>query len=230
MNKANNVDSTPAHAACRYGQLKCLLAKRGADLNKKDALGYTPLDIARACKHLECIDLLLASGVIGIKECLPPVRVDQKVGSVRQSSFCVRQCVFALSLYYFTHSFTLSGTDHQDHKRCKDFPEECQTMRLASVSGECRGSDSREVQEMSWVQSGGVLQQGARGAALSRAREFVRRADSDLRPPEVQGASRHRYQVPPVQGGDVLQQEAQVEARVGARGQVRRVVRVQIGR
>jgi hypothetical protein len=100
-------------------------------------------------------------------------------------------------------------------------------MRLTGVPGERRGPEARrEVQEVSRVQSGDILLQGPRRAALSRARESLRRADSDLRLSEVQGASRCRYHVSPVQGGDVLHQEAQVEALVGAREQMRGAVLV----
>jgi hypothetical protein len=81
---------------------------------------------------------------------------------------------------------------------------------------------------MSRVQSGVVLQQSARRVAQARARELVQRADSDLRPLDVQEASRSRRQVSSVQGGDVLQQEAQGKALGGAREQVRGAARIQI--
>ena len=104
-------------------------------------------------------------------------------------------------------------------------------MRLPCVPGERRGPEARrKVQEVSRMQSGDLLLQGPRRAALSRAREPVRGADSDLRLPELQGAGRHRYHVSAVQGGDVLQQEAQGEALVCAREQVRGAVLVEIDR
>ena len=104
-------------------------------------------------------------------------------------------------------------------------------MRLPGVPGERRGPEARrKIQEVSRVQSGDLLLQGPRRAALSRARESVRGAESDLRPPELQGAGRYRYLVPAVQGGDVLQQEAQGEALVGTREQVRGAVLVEIDR
>ena len=95
-------------------------------------------------------------------------------------------------------------------------------MRPPSVPGERRGPEARQqIREVSRVQSGDLLLQGPRRAAHGRARESVRRADSDLRLPEVHKAGRHRCQVSAVQGGDVLQQEAQIEALVGAREQMR---------
>ena len=102
-------------------------------------------------------------------------------------------------------------------------------MRLPGVPGERRGPQARrKVQEVSRVQGVNILLQEPRRAALSRARESVRGADSDLRLPELQGTGRHRYLVSAVQGGDVLQQEAQGEALLGAREQVRGAVHVLI--
>jgi hypothetical protein len=142
----DNYGNAPAHIASTFGHLKCLqlLAKRGVDLSKKDSSGLTPLDIARACKHLECIDLLLASGAIGTKEYLPPVRADQTVRiAACQSFFCLR-LLFILSFSHLIHSRALlSGNGRQYHKRCEGFPEGCQTMLLASMPGECRGSEGR---------------------------------------------------------------------------------------
>ena len=104
-------------------------------------------------------------------------------------------------------------------------------MRLPCVPGERRGPEARrKIQEVPRLQSGDLLLQGPCCKALSRARESVRGANSDLRPPELQGTGRHRYLVSAVQGGDVLQQEAQGEALVGAREQVRGAVLVEIGR
>jgi hypothetical protein len=103
-------------------------------------------------------------------------------------------------------------------------------MRLAGVPGERRGAEHRGTQEVSRVQSGVILLQGPRRAAHVRARESVRRADSGLRLPEVQKTSRCRCHMSPVQGGDVLQQETQVETLVGAREQVRGASLIKIER
>ena len=95
-------------------------------------------------------------------------------------------------------------------------------MRLAGVPGERRVPEARrEIQEVSRVPSGDLLLQESRRAALCRARESVQGADSHLRPPEVQGVSRYRHHVSAVQGGVVLQQEAQGKALGSAREQVR---------
>jgi hypothetical protein len=92
-------------------------------------------------------------------------------------------------------------------------------MRVSTVrgQGERRGGPA----QVRRVQSGVVLQQGARCAAHARARELLRGADSCLRIAGVRGASIRACHVWPVQGGDVLQQEAQDGARDSARGQVR---------
>ena len=120
---------------------------------------------------------------------------------------------------------------HRLCQRREGQTEAGQAMRLAGVPGERCGPEARrKVQEVSRLQSGDLLLQGPCCAALSRARESVRGADSDLRLPEVQKASRHRHQVSAMQGGDVLQQEAQDEALVGAREQVRGAVFVEIDR
>ena len=104
-------------------------------------------------------------------------------------------------------------------------------MRFTGVPGKRRGPGPRgKIQEVPRVPGGNLLLQEPRRAALSRARESVRGADSDLRLPEVQGTSRYRYHVSAVQGGDVLQQEAQDEALVGAREQVRGAVFMEIAR
>ena len=105
-------------------------------------------------------------------------------------------------------------------------------MRLTGVPGERRGPEPRrEIQEVSRLPCGNLLLQGPRRAASARARESVQGADSDLRLlSRVQGTSRCRHQVSPVQGSDVLQQEAQIEALVGAREQVRGAVFVEIDR
>jgi hypothetical protein len=64
-------------------------------------------------------------------------------------------------------------------------------MRLPGVPGEGKGRGGPA--QVCRVQSGAVLLQGARRAARARARELLRRADSGLRLPEVQGASRCGY-------------------------------------
>jgi hypothetical protein len=99
-------------------------------------------------------------------------------------------------------------------------------MRLTGMrsQGEGRGGPA----QVSRVQSGIILQQGARRAAPARIREPVRRADSDLLPPDVQGSSKSRRPESPVQDGDVLKQETQVEALSGAREQVRGAMCVQV--
>ena len=103
-------------------------------------------------------------------------------------------------------------------------------MLLAGVPGERRGAEPRGTQEVPRVQSGVVLLQRPRRTAHGRARESVRGADSGLRLPEVRKTRRRRRHMSPVQGGDVLQQEAQVEALVGAREQVRGAVLIEIDR
>jgi hypothetical protein len=78
-------------------------------------------------------------------------------------------------------------------------------MRPPGVPGERRGSETRlQIREVSRVQSGDLLLQGARRAAPGRAREPVRRADSYVRLPNVQEASGSQNQVSAVQGGGVL--------------------------
>ena len=73
--------------------------------------------------------------------------------------------------------------------------------------------------------SDAVLLQGPRRAAPARARELLQRADANLRLPGMRGAG--RGQVPAVQGGAVLQHEAQDKALVGARELVRGAARVE---
>jgi hypothetical protein len=93
-------------------------------------------------------------------------------------------------------------------------------MRLTGVSGERRGpEDRRKIQEVSQVQSGVVLLQGPRRAALVRAQESLRSAVSSVRPQELRDASRHQVSV--VQGGYVLLQQAPFEARGCVPGAVR---------
>ena len=77
--------------------MKCLqlIWRRGADLSKQNVYGDTPLDWARAFKHAECIDLLLANGAIGMRvEDLRPVSEASKV--------CMSASVSALSDVYNT--------------------------------------------------------------------------------------------------------------------------------
>ena len=103
-------------------------------------------------------------------------------------------------------------------------------MRVPGVPGQVQGRIG--LAQVCRVQIGVVLLQGPRRAALARARELLRGADSALRLPGVQGASRRGpCHVSSVQGGDVLQQEAQGEALIGAREQwcVRGAARVEEG-
>ena len=75
---------TAAHYACINGQFKCLqlLISRGAIVNSKDGENHTPLDMARAYKHPECVALLLANGATGQRpEDLTPVPEATKVGT-----------------------------------------------------------------------------------------------------------------------------------------------------
>jgi hypothetical protein len=82
-------------------------------------------------------------------------------------------------------------------------------MRPPRLPGERREPEARQqIREVPRVQSGGILLQGARRAAPGRARELVRGADSDLRLPDVQEASRSQNKVSAVQGGEVLQRGA----------------------
>jgi hypothetical protein len=84
-----------------------------------------------------------------------------------------------------------------------------------------QGEGRRGPAQVRRVQSGVVLQQGARRAAHARARELLRGADSDLQLTGVRGSSVRACHVSAVQGGDVLQQGAQDGARDSARGSVR---------
>jgi hypothetical protein len=110
-----------------------------------------------------------------------------------------------------------------NHQRCEGQTEGCQAVRVPGVRGQGEGRGGPA--QVSRVQSGVVLQQGARRAAHARARELLRRADSDLRPPGVRGASIRACDLSPVQGGIVLQQKPQVSTHVGARDQVRGAAR-----
>jgi hypothetical protein len=85
--------------------------------------------------------------------------------------------------------------------RCKrpeseDLSEGSPAMRLTGVRGQGQGRGGPA--QVPRMQSGVVLQQGARRAAQAGARELVQRADFYLRPLDVQKASRSRRQVPPV--------------------------------
>lgn len=69
QNLANKVGFTAAHFACSAGgHVECikLLIKRGANINMKTLDGFTPLDVARLCKHRECEDLLLSNDAVGV--------------------------------------------------------------------------------------------------------------------------------------------------------------------
>ena len=91
-------------------------------------------------------------------------------------------------------------------------------MRVPGVRDQ--GEGRRGPAQVSRMQSGAVLLHNARHAAHARAQELMQRADSDLRLAGLQGTSRCRHHVSAVQGGDVLQQEAQGEAQGEAREQV----------
>jgi hypothetical protein len=93
------------------------------------------------------------------------------------------------------------------------------------VSGERRGPEHREPQDLSTLRRGDVLLPRPLQLALACPRHSVPRAAAEVRPPEVREPSRN--QVSPVQGGDVLLREAHVGTLVGAREQVRGVVLVQ---
>ena len=104
----------------------------------------------------------------------------------------------------------IPGKDSRRHQRRKGLPEGHQAVRVSTVrgQGERRGGPA----QVRRVQSGVVLQQGARCAAHARAQELLRGAYSGLRLAGVRGASVRACHVSPVQGGDVLQQEAQGQA------------------
>jgi hypothetical protein len=117
----------------------------------------------------------------------------------------------------------LSEKGRFDHQKCEGQTARSQAVRVPGVRGQGQGRGSPA--QVSWVQSGVVLQQGARRAAHARARELLRRADSDLRPSGVRGESIRACDLSPVQGGVVLQQKPQVSTHVGAREQVRGAAR-----
>ena len=104
----------------------------------------------------------------------------------------------------------IPGKDSIRHQRIEGHAEGHQTVRVPGVwgQGERRGGPA----QVRRVQSGVVLQQGARCAAHARAQELLRGADSGLRLAGVRGASVRACHVSAVQGGDVLQQEAQGQA------------------
>ena len=95
--------------------------------------------------------------------------------------------------------------------------ETSQTVRVPGVRGQ--GERRRDPAQMSRVQGRAVLRQEPRHTAHARARELLRRADSDLQLFGVRETSLDN--LPEVQGGDVLRREAQVEALGGARERVR---------
>jgi ankyrin repeat protein len=64
MNAASEIQGTPLHIAVASGHRDIveLLVTRGADVNVKDRMGQTPLDMAKQKRQTEIIDLLLAHG------------------------------------------------------------------------------------------------------------------------------------------------------------------------
>jgi hypothetical protein len=212
--------ATPAHYACQVGQLKVLelLVKRGADVNKKDVNGDTPLDIARVFKQRECVNLLILNGAVGRSiEDLEPVPEGYKV--------CAAELFYALSVRSILHfhdvqfSILIPGKSSRRHQRYEGLPEGHPAVRVPGVWGQDEGRGGPT--QVRRVQSGVVLQQGARCAAHARARELLRGAHSCLRLAGVRRASIRACHVSAVQGGDVLQQGAQGQALDSARGQVR---------
>jgi ankyrin repeat protein len=195
---------TPAHLACQFGQLKVLelLVKRGADVNKRGANGDTPLDYARVFKQRECVDLLILNGAVGMDmEDLSTVSKAQKV--------CAAASFGALSVRPIRHSHDVSlsippsGPNSRHHQSSERSAEGLKTVRVPIVPGQGEGRGGPA--QVRWVQSGVVLQQGARCATYARARELLRRADSCLQLAGVRGASVRACRVSEVQGGDVLQ-------------------------
>lgn len=58
-------DNTPLHKACKNGQLDMVseLIKNGADVNAKDAAGWTPLhDVAGFSGNIDIVRLLIENG------------------------------------------------------------------------------------------------------------------------------------------------------------------------
>ncbi len=104
----------------------------------------------------------------------------------------------------------IPGSCSRIHQRRKGQAEGHQTVRVSTVRGQSEGRGGPA--QVRRVQSGVVLQQGARCAAHARARELLRGADSGLQLAGVRGASVRACHVSAVQGGDVLQQEAQGQA------------------
>jgi hypothetical protein len=223
-NLGNSFGQTSAHAACQVGHLKVLelLVKRGADVNKKDADGNTPLDDARAYKQRECVDLLILNGAVGKNvDDLPTASEAMKVCAVALfSALSVRPI-----LHFHDLSFSIPPLEiySKRDQSSEGFPEGRQAVRVPCVwgQGEGRGGPA----QVRRVQSGVVLQQGARRAAHARAQEFLRGADSCLQLAGVRGASVHACHVSPLQGGDILQQGAQGQALDSARGSVRGAAR-----
>ncbi len=104
----------------------------------------------------------------------------------------------------------IPGMDSRHHQELEGHAEGRQAMRVSTVRG--HGDRRGGPAQVRRVQSGVVLQQGARRAAHARAQELLRGAYSGLRLAGVRGASVHACHVSAVQGGDVLQQEAQGQA------------------
>jgi ankyrin repeat protein len=91
--------ATATHRAAQSGEAKCLLVMivKGADINKADVYGYTPLDTAKKFEHPECIALLIASGAVGGRSAdgLPPVSEAVEV--------CIKNSVIFFSVRSFPH-------------------------------------------------------------------------------------------------------------------------------
>ena len=130
-----------------------------------------------------------------------------------------------VSLHYYLCHAHYTDKDRQHQQKREGSSERSQTVRVPGVRGQGEGRDPAQ---MCRVQGRVVLRQGPRHTAQARAREILRRADSDLRLPCVREAG--SYQVRTVQGGDVLWREAHVKALVGARERVRGAARVSLDR
>ena len=68
--EANNFGNTLLHLACHHGRLDlCIvLLLRGADINRADINGFTPLMVGVQFDNIECAKMLIAKGAtVGIK-------------------------------------------------------------------------------------------------------------------------------------------------------------------
>jgi ankyrin repeat protein len=161
----NSDGTTPAHYACQFGHLKVLelLVKRGADVNKRDADGDTPLDYARAFEQRECVDLLILNGARGIDmEDLPTVSKAQKVcaaASFSTLSVCPSDPSFSHDVPF---SIPPSGPNSRHNQSSERSAEGRKTVRVPIVPGQGEGRGGPA--QVRWVQSGVILQQGARCA------------------------------------------------------------------